>query len=56
MTTLVGMQKIHLSAVPIEHRRSPKGRFELERQHVSLALGGLKDKGPWAGAILSILS
>ncbi len=49
MATVGGMRKIHLSAVPIEHRQSPKGRFELERQHVSLALGGLKDKGPWAG-------
>lgn len=49
VTTLDDMQKIHLSAVPVEHRQSPKGRFELERQHVSLALGGLKDKGPWAG-------
>jgi hypothetical protein len=52
MATLAGMRKIHLSAVPIELRQSPKGRFELERQHVSLALGGLKDKA----AILLILN
>jgi uncharacterized cupin superfamily protein len=43
------MQKINLSAVPTQHRRSPKGRFELTRQHVSLALGGKKDIGPWGG-------
>lgn len=43
------MKKIHLKEVPTELRRSPKGRFELERQHISLALGGIKDKGPWAG-------
>ena len=38
-----------LSEVPVEHRCSPKGRFELERQHVSLALGGIKNVGPWGG-------
>ncbi|MCB1062278.1 MAG: cupin domain-containing protein [Verrucomicrobiae bacterium] len=43
------MNKINLSQVPVEHRRSPKGRFEMERQHVSLALGGTKNIGPWGG-------
>jgi len=43
------MQKVHLSAVPVEDRLSPKGRYQLQRQHISLALGGIKDKGPWAG-------
>lgn len=32
-----------------EHRVSPKGVFEVVRKHMSLALGGLKDKGPWGG-------
>ncbi len=43
------MNKINISAVPTDHRRSPKGRFELKRQHVSLALGGIKDVGAWGG-------
>ena len=41
------MKKVTLAQVPVEHRRFPKGRFELERQHVSLALGGIKELGPW---------
>jgi len=45
----VDMNKINIAEVPIEHRLSPKGRYELHRQHISLALGGIKDKGPWGG-------
>ncbi|HEX3730074.1 MAG TPA: cupin domain-containing protein [Opitutaceae bacterium] len=43
------MRLVHESQVPIERRQSPKGAFELTRQHISLALGGVKDKGPWGG-------
>jgi uncharacterized cupin superfamily protein len=43
------MKKINLAEIAIEHRSSPKGKFELQRQHVSLALGGVKDCGPWGG-------
>lgn len=43
------MTKVHIDDVPVEHRRSPGGRFELERRHISLALGGVKDTGPWGG-------
>ena len=43
------MHHINLSDVPVEHRRSPHGAYELQRQHVSLALGGIKDTGPWGG-------
>lgn len=43
------MHKVNLADVPVEHRRSPAGRYELQRQHVSLALGGIKDTGPWGG-------
>ncbi len=43
------MRKINIADVAAEQRRSPKGRFELERKHVSLALGGKKDAGEWAG-------
>jgi uncharacterized cupin superfamily protein len=43
------MHHINLSDVPVESRRSPRGAYELQRQHVSLALGGVKDTGPWGG-------
>ena len=43
------MNKVNLTDISVEHRISPEGRFELERQHISLALGGLKDTGPWGG-------
>ena len=43
------MRTINLSEVPIEHQRSPQGAYELQRQHISLALGGAKDAGPWGG-------
>jgi uncharacterized cupin superfamily protein len=43
------MKLTHLSQVPVEERLSPKGNFALQRQHVSLALGGVKDGGDWAG-------
>lgn len=43
------MKKINIADVPSEQRRSPKGSYELSRQHVSLALGGKKDLGPWGG-------
>lgn len=44
-----GVRIVHESDVPEEHRLSPKGRFELHRQHVALALDGIKDTGPWGG-------
>ncbi len=43
------MKLINQSNVPIEHRMSPKGVYEILRQHVSLALGGVKDTGGWGG-------
>jgi uncharacterized cupin superfamily protein len=43
------MNKINIRDVAEEHRVSPKGRFELRRRHISLALGGKKDIGPWGG-------
>jgi uncharacterized cupin superfamily protein len=39
----------NISEVPLEHRCSPRGAYELQRQHVSLALGGVKDTGQWGG-------
>jgi len=43
------MRILNESEVPEEHRVSPKGRYELHRRHVSLALGGIKDTGAWGG-------
>ena len=37
------------SSTPEENRVSPKGIYEINRRHMSLALGGVKDAGPWAG-------
>lgn len=43
------MQIVNESAVTIEHRKSPKGDFEIFRQNVTPALGGKRDVGPWGG-------
>ena len=43
------MKIINESEVELEHRLSPGETFELKRRHVSLALGGAKDKGTWGG-------
>ena len=43
------MRIVHEDDVPVEQRRSPRGAFEIHRRHVSLALGGVKDTGPWGG-------
>jgi uncharacterized cupin superfamily protein len=43
------MKVINEQSVEAEHRVSPKAAFEVFRKHMSLALGGVKDKGPWGG-------
>jgi uncharacterized cupin superfamily protein len=43
------MRLINQSDVSADKRKSPQGAFELVRQHMSLALGGVRDKGPWGG-------
>jgi len=43
------MRIVSESQVSAEHRTSPKGTFEVLRKHMSLALGGMKDKGTWGG-------
>ena len=43
------MRIVNQSKVPTEHRSSPKGAYEIFRQHISIALGGTKDTGPWGG-------
>jgi hypothetical protein len=36
------MRIVNQSKVPIEHRSSPKGAYEIFRQHISIALGALR--------------
>ena len=43
------MHQVNQTAVPMEHRKSPQGSFEIFRQHVSVALGGVRSIGPWGG-------
>lgn len=43
------MNKINEASVPTQTVQSPKGAFSIQRKHLSLALGGVKDKGVWAG-------
>lgn len=45
------MDKINELNVAKEHRKSPKDRFEMHRQHVSVAMrgGGSYATGPWEG-------
>ena len=39
----------HLSEIPARQVRSPQGKYQLRRQSVSEALGGIKDTGEWGG-------
>ena len=43
------MASINQNSVPEKHRISPKGKYEIYRKQVSLAIGGIKDVGPWGG-------
>jgi uncharacterized cupin superfamily protein len=43
------MRIINESQVSEEHRKSPKGAYEIFRKNLSLGLGGIKDVGPWGG-------
>jgi uncharacterized cupin superfamily protein len=43
------MNIVNISDIPVDHHRSPKGRFEAKRQHLSLAAGGSKDSGSETG-------
>src|SRR5271155_5838415 len=43
------MQIAKLSSIPEQQVTSPKGRYRLMRQSISLALGGIKDVGTWGG-------
>ncbi len=43
------MHKVHLPALPWEEIKSPTGKFHSFYQNISLALGGQRNIGPWAG-------
>jgi uncharacterized cupin superfamily protein len=43
------MNRINESAVEPEHRKSPRGSFQVIRRHMSVALGGKRDIGSWGG-------
>ena len=43
------MKKVNQSKVEVQHRKSPKGSFEIFRRHISVALGGTRDMGSWGG-------
>lgn len=38
-----------LSEIPAKQTGSPHGKYQLQRQSVSQALGGIKDVGEWGG-------
>jgi len=41
------MKIVNSAAVSAEHRKSPKGSFEIIRRHVSVALGTARNVGAW---------
>jgi uncharacterized cupin superfamily protein len=43
------MHIVNQSSVAIEHRKSPKGIYEIIRKHISVALGTTRDVGAWGG-------
>ncbi|MEO0054773.1 MAG: hypothetical protein RLZZ50_720 [Verrucomicrobiota bacterium] len=43
------MNTVHIPSLPEQHVKSPKGKYESYYKDVSLALGGVKDTGPWGG-------
>ncbi len=47
------MPQVSQDDIPWVEQRSPNDRFHTNRKHLSLALGGVKDAGPWAEGIRS---
>ncbi|MGH7995451.1 MAG: cupin domain-containing protein [Opitutaceae bacterium] len=43
------MKTLRVDDLPWEEARSPSGKFHSFSRNVSLALGGRRDLGPWAG-------
>ncbi len=43
------MKKMNQNQIEWVKMKSPKGKYQLFRRHISLALGGKKDTGTWGG-------
>lgn len=43
------MHRTHIPSLPWEEQRSPRGTFHSFCRNVSLALGGIRNGGPWCG-------
>ena len=43
------VKKINSREVPEAEQKSPNGKYHHFRRHLSVALGGQRDAGPWAG-------
>lgn len=43
------MFRAHIPSLPWEEQRSPRGTFHSYHRNVSLALGGIRNGGPWCG-------
>jgi uncharacterized cupin superfamily protein len=43
------MKKVHIDDMPWEEQKSPSGKYHSYVRNVSLALGGIRDVGTWAG-------
>ena len=43
------MKTIHVPSLPEEEAKSPTGKYHSFSRNISLALGGIKDTGPWGG-------
>lgn len=43
------MKKIRLTDLPEEEQKSPTGKYHSFCRNISLALGGIRDTGPWGG-------
>lgn len=45
----MAMNKTNQNKIEWVEAKSPKERYQIFRRHISLALGGKKDVGPWGG-------
>ena len=43
------MNKANQNQVKWDELKSPRGKYQLFRRHISLAMGGKKDTGEWGG-------
>ena len=43
------MHHVHLDTLPWDEQHSPTQKFHSFSRNVSLALGGLRNTGPWGG-------